>query len=53
MVNSYREIWKAIENNQYSKARFNKYLKYIRLLEINIVTIRINWEINKLENIYL
>ncbi len=50
-VNLHRSIYSAREKSNYSKKSFNKYLKMIRDLDINPVTIPNNWKINMLENI--
>lgn len=49
-VNLHRSIWKAREKSIYSKNSFNKYLKMIRALNINPVTIPNSWEMDYLEN---
>ena len=50
-VNKCRSIWKAREESQYKSSYFNRYLKQIRALGINPVTIPGRWNIDKLENI--
>ena len=49
-VNLHRSIWKAREKSIYSKNSFNKYLKMIRALNINPVTIPNSWGMDYLEN---
>lgn len=49
-VNLHRSIWKAREKSIYSKNSFNKYLKMIRALNINPVTIPNKWKIDYLES---
>ncbi len=49
-VNLHRSIWKAREKSVYSKNSFNKYLKMIRALNINPVTIPNKWKIDYLKN---
>lgn len=50
-VNIHRSIWKAREKSQYSKNSFNKYLKMIRALNINPVTIPNSWEVDYIKSI--
>lgn len=50
-VNLHRSIWRARERSKYSKNSFNKYLKMIRTLNINPVTIPNKWKIDYLESI--
>ena len=50
-INLHRSIWKAREKSQYSKNSFNKYLKMIRALNINPVTIPNSWEVNYIKSI--
>lgn len=50
-VNLHRSIWRARERSKYSKNSFNKYLKMIRILNINPVTIPNKWKIDYLESI--
>lgn len=50
-VSRYRSIWKAREESQYNSSCFNRYLKQIRVLGINPVTIPKGWKIEKCINI--
>lgn len=50
-VNKCRSIWKAREESQYNSSYFNRYLKQIRALGINPVTIPKRWSIEKLKNV--
>lgn len=50
-VNSNRSIWKARQCTSFSVERFNHYLKLIRQLNINPVTMPRRWSINLLENL--
>lgn len=50
-VNKSRSIWKARNDTSYSKERFNHYLKLIRELGVNPVTIPRRWEVDYLKNI--
>ncbi|WP_040191080.1 hypothetical protein, partial [Clostridium culturomicium] len=50
-VSKHRSIWKAREQSEYNPSCFNLYLKKIRELGINPVTIPLRWEINKLKNL--
>ena len=50
-VNSNRSIWKAKISTGYTKERFSHFLKLLRDLEINPVTIPRRWSINYLENL--
>lgn len=50
-VSRYRSIWKAREESQYNSSCFNRYLKKIRVLGVNPVTIPSRWNIDKLKNI--
>lgn len=50
-VNSNRSIWKARECTIFSMERFNHYLKLIRQLNINPVTMPRRWSIDCLENL--
>lgn len=50
-VNKCRSIWKAREKSQYNSSCFNRYLKQIRALGVNPVTIPSRWNIDKLKNI--
>lgn len=51
-INSAKSIWKVREKNIYPKEDFNRYLRLIRALEVNPVTIPRRWNIEKLDNIY-
>lgn len=51
-VSRYRSIWKAREESQYNSSCFNRYLKQIRALGINPVTIPIRWRKQNLVNIW-
>lgn len=44
-VNKCRSIWKAREESQYSSSCFNRYLKQIRALGVNPVTIPARWKV--------
>lgn len=50
-VNKKRSVVIARQESIYNKANFNRYLKKIRTLNINVVTIPESWKINKLENL--
>ena len=50
VVSRHRSIWKAREKSQYNSSCFNRYLKQIRALGVNPVTIPVRWKINKLRN---
>lgn len=50
-VSKHRSIWKARENSTYNPNCFNRYLKQIRGLGVNPVTIPERWGIDKLENL--
>lgn len=50
-VSRYRSIWKAREESQYNSSCFNRYLKQIRALGINPVTIPGRWKVEYLKNI--
>ena len=50
-INRHRSIWKAREESQYSTSCFNRYLKQIRALGVNPVTIPARWEISRLKNL--
>ncbi|PVE14337.1 hypothetical protein DDA98_14745 [Clostridium perfringens] len=50
-INKHRSIWKAREKSKYSKSCFNRYLKKLRDLNINPVTIPIRWKIEYFKNI--
>lgn len=50
-VNKHRSVWKAREESQYNVSCFNRYLKQIRALGVNPVTIPARWNINCLKNV--
>ena len=50
-INKCRSIWKAREESEYSSSCFNRYLKQIRALGVNPVTIPARWKVDKLDNI--
>ena len=50
-VSRHRSIWRAREKSQYNSSCFNRYLKQIRALGINPVTIPRGWKVNYLKNI--
>lgn len=50
-VSRHRSIWRAREESQYNSSCFNRYLKQIRELGINPVTIPARWKIYKLDNL--
>lgn len=50
-INSNKSIWKARQCTIFSVERFNHYLKLIRQLNVNPVTIPRRWSINCLENL--
>lgn len=52
-VSRYRSIWKAREESQYNSSCFNRYLKKIRVLGVNPVTIPSRWGVNMLKNTFL
>ena len=52
VINKHRSIWKAREKSEYNKVCFNRYLKQIRELGVNPVTIPGSWKVNKLKNIF-
>lgn len=51
LVNKSRSIWKARRDSNYSKEAFNRYLKKLRELNINPVTIPERWPVTYLPNI--
>lgn len=51
-INTHRSIWKAREESKYNKNCFNRYLKQIRELGVNPVTIPSRWKMKCLNNIY-
>ena len=51
-VSIHRSIWKAREKSQYNSSCFNRYLKQIRALGVNPVTIPSRLGIKTLKNIY-
>ena len=50
-VSKHRCIWKAREESEYNSSCFNRYLKQIRALGVNPVTIPARWSIPNLKNI--
>lgn len=50
-INRHRSIWKAREKSEYNKVCFNRYLKQIRALGVNPVTIPVRWSMTNLKNI--
>lgn len=50
-INKCRSIWKAREESKYNPSCFNRYLKQIRALGVNPVTIPARWKMNKIDNI--
>ena len=52
-VSRHRSIWRAREESQYNSSCFNRYLKQIRALGINPVTIPERWAIDKLMGIII
>lgn len=52
LINTHRSIWKARERSRYNTNCFNRYLKKIRVLGINPVTIPYRWDVDKLKNIF-
>lgn len=50
-VNSSRSIWKAREKSSHTKEEFNRYLKYIREVKVNVVTIPSEWNISNLKSL--
>lgn len=52
-VSRHRSIWKAREESQYNSSCFNRYLKQIRALGVNPVTIPGRWKVDKLKNPFL
>jgi len=53
-INSARSIWKARDNSEYSRERFNYYLKLIRAegeYGVNPVTIPRDWDVEELDSI--
>lgn len=51
-INKHKSIWKAREKSQYTPSSFNRYLKQIRALGINPVTIPSRWNVDRLKNIF-
>lgn len=51
LISTHRSIWRAREESQYNSSCFNRYLKQIRELGVNPVTIPTRWGINKLDSI--
>lgn len=52
-INKCRSIWKAREESKYNSSCFNRYLKQIRVLGVNPVTIPARWRVNRLDNIFV
>lgn len=52
-ISIHRSIWKAREKSQYNSSCFNRYLKQIRALGVNPVTIPGRWKVDKLKNPFL
>lgn len=50
-ISKHRSIRRAREESQYNSSCFNRYLKQIRALGVNPVTIPTRWDIENLENI--
>ena len=48
-INKCRSIWKARKKSQYNSSCFNRYLKQIRAVSVNPVTIPSRWNIKKLK----
>lgn len=53
LINKHRSIWRAREESQYNSSCFNRYLKKIRVLGVNPVTIPSRWGVNILKNTFL
>ncbi|MCQ2969807.1 MAG: hypothetical protein MJ191_06840 [Clostridium sp.] len=53
LINKHRSIWRAREESQYNSSCFNRYLKKIRVLGVNPVTIPSRWGVNMLKNTFL
>ncbi|HII4444907.1 TPA: hypothetical protein ACY4RR_002835 [Clostridium perfringens] len=51
-INKHRSIWKARVESKYSSNCFNRYLKQIRALGVNPVTIPVRWKNKYLKNIF-
>lgn len=51
-ISKHRSIWRAREESQYNSSCFNRYLKQIRALGVNPVTIPARWKVDKLKNIF-
>ena len=52
-IGNHRSIWKTREKSQYNSSCFNRYLKQIRALGVNPVTIPGRWKVDKLKNPFL
>lgn len=52
VINRHKSIWKAREKSQYNSNCFNRYLKKIRVLGVNPVTIPNRWSVDMLKNIF-
>lgn len=50
-VSRHRRIWKAREESKYNSSCFNRYLKQIRALGVNPVTIPARWNVEGLINV--
>ena len=50
-VSRHRSIWKAREESKYNSSCFNRYLKQIRALGVNPVTIPARWNVEGLINV--
>ncbi len=51
LINIHRSVWRAREESRYNSSCFNRYLKQLRLLGVNPVTIPGRWKVNSLKNI--
>ena len=52
-ISKHRSIRRAREESQYNSSCFNRYLKQIRALGVNPVTIPGRWKVDKLKNPFL
>lgn len=52
-ISKHRSVWRAREESQYNSSCFNRYLKQIRALGVNPVTIPGRWKVDKLKNPFL
>lgn len=50
-VSKHRSIWRAREESKYNTSCFNRYLKQIRVLGVNPVTIPARWNVEGLINV--